>query len=433
MKISFGIGLGLLCAAGGGAVWAGATAAPAEVTFHKDVEPIMQSHCQECHRPGEIGPMSFLSYETTRPWAKAIKAAVLTRKMPPWPADPHYGHFANARSLSDADIATIVSWADNGAPAGSLTDAPPAKHWVEGWTNGTPDSVISLAKPYAVPKTGVVEYTYMIVPTHFEHDTWVRGAEIVPTDRSVVHHIIAFIRPPGSKWFADQKTGEFFVPAKSGRGGEARAELLVGYAPGLPAAILPDGVAKLVPAGSDLVLQLHYTPNGKEVQDQSKVGLYFSEKPREREMTLSATNAAFAIPPQDPNYEVESHFVLQHDVRLIAVMPHMHLRGKDFKYTLAYPDGRREEILSVPKWDFHWQLYYYLDKPMALAAGTRIECVAHYDNSPNNPDNPDPTKTVRWGDQTFEEMMIGWFDVSFPVDMNPMDIFRPAAKTKASD
>ncbi len=431
---TFAFNMGILGLAGAAAVFAGSTAGSSAVTFHKDVEPILQNHCQECHRPGEIGPMSFLTYESTRPWAKAIKGAVLVKKMPPWPADPHYGKFANARFLSDADIATLVAWADHGAPAGDKKDAPPPKNWVEGWTMGKPDAVFQLSKSYDVPEKGVIDYTYMIVPTHFDHDMWVTSAEIVPTDRSVVHHIIAFIRPPGSKWFADRKPGEFFIPDKSGRGGEAFSELLVGYAPGLPAAILPDGTAKLVPAGSDFVFQLHYTPNGKAVVDRSQLGIRFSkDKPANRDMTLSALNAGFSIPPGNADYEVDSHFTLQHDVRLTAVMPHMHLRGKDFTYTLAFPDGRKEEILSVPKWDFHWQVYYYLQDPMPLPAGTRIDCVAHYDNSANNPDNPDPAKTVRWGDQTFEEMMIGWFDVAFPSDMSPTELFKKhvAAAAKA--
>ncbi len=409
-----------------------ATSGAATPTFHKDVEPILQSHCQSCHRPGEIGPMSLLSYQAARPWAKAIKAAILTHKMPPWPADPRFGHFANANSLTTDQVAALVAWVDHGAPAGSPADAPPPKKWIEGWSHGQPDMVIQMPKPYHVPKEGVIEYTYMIIPTHFEHDMWVRAAEIVPTDRSVVHHIIAFLRTPGSKWFEGEQPGEFIVP-KNRHGGDGASELLVGYAPGLPAAVLPDGMAKLVPAGSDIVLQLHYTPNGKEVDDRSRIGLYFSGKPTQREMTLSATNAGFAIPAGDPDYEVDSHLTLQHAANLIAIMPHMHLRGKDFKYTLEYPDGHSEEILYVPRWDFHWQLYYYLTDPMALPAGTRIDCVAHFDNSPNNPNNPDPTKVVRWGDQTFEEMMIGWFDVAFPADMKPVELYRPAPKNKASD
>ncbi len=401
-------------------------------TYYKDVLPVLQSKCQGCHRPGEIGPMSLLTYQSTRPWAAAIKEAVLTRKMPPWPADPHVGHFANVNSLTDAQRATLVSWVDHGAPEGDPAGAPPPMHWVEGWGAGKPDLVIQMPKPYHVPKDGVVDYTYVIVPTHFEHDMWVRAAEIVPTNRAVVHHIIAFLRTPGSKWFAGQPIGEFFVP-HGGRGEDGASEFLVAYAPGLPAAVLPDGAAKLIPAGSDIVLQLHYTPNGKAMDDQSKVGLYFSGKPQRREMTLSAGNHDFAIPAGNPNFEVQSNFTLRHEATLVGVMPHMHLRGKDFQFALRYPDGHTEELLSVPRWDFHWQMYYTLAGQMQLPAGTQIECVAHYDNSPNNPANPDPSKVVHWGDQTFDEMMIGFFDVNFPVDMDPRELFRPPQPAKASD
>lgn len=417
-----------------GAAFAATSSTP-DATFYKDVLPVLQNHCQGCHRAGEIGPMPLLTYENARPWAKAIKSAVLTRKMPPWPADPHYGKFANDRHLSDADVNTLVSWADHGAPSGDAKDAPPPKEWVEGWGITKPDIVFELPKPYAVPKSGTIEYTYMVIPTNFTKDTWVTEAEVRPTEHSVVHHVIAFIRTPGSKWLADAKPGEFYVPPAAQKGKEGQpSELLVGYAPGLPPAILPDGTAKLIPAASDIVLQLHYTPNGKEVMDRTRVGIVLAkEPPAEREMTLSATNARFVIPPGDPDKEVDSNFTLHHDVRLIAVMPHMHLRGKDFKYTLVYPDGKTAEILDVPHFDFHWQLFYYFQDPMPLPAGTRIDCVAHFDNSANNPYNPDPAKEVRWGDQTWEEMMIGWFDVSFPRDVKPMELFMSKPKPKTAD
>ncbi|HVT95639.1 MAG TPA: cytochrome c [Bryobacteraceae bacterium] len=425
----------ILALLGAASAFAATGSTNGSVTFYKDVLPVLQNHCQECHRPGEIGPMPLFTYDNVRPWAKAIKSAVATRKMPPWPADPHYGKFANDRHLSDADIHTLVSWADHGSPAGEEKDAPPPRKWVEGWGIGEPDLVFQLAKPYPVPESGTVEYTYMVIPTHFTKDTWVTKAEVRPTDRSVVHHVIAFLRPPGSKWLADAKPGEFYVPDKSQKGkveGQP-SELLVGYAPGLPPAILPDGTAKLVPAGTDIVLQLHYTPNGKPTLDQTKVGIVLAKAPpAEREMTLSAINSRFVIPPGDPNTEVTSDFTLHHDVRLIAVMPHMHLRGKDFKYTLAYPDGRKDEILQVPRFDFHWQLFYYLQDPLPLPAGTRIDCVAHFDNSANNPYNPDPTKEVRWGDQTWEEMMIGWFDVAFPRNVSPMALFTDKNKKAAA-
>jgi len=370
--------------------------------------------------------MSFLSYKEARPWAKAIKGAVLTRKMPPWLADPHYGQFLNERKLTDAEVQTIVSWADAGAPEGNPKEAPKPVKWVEGWNIPKPDQVFEMAKPFHIPAEGTVDYHYVIIPTGFTKDTWVQSAEVRPGNRQVVHHVIAFIRPPGSRWLKDGPINEAFIPQRGQRsrqnadaaaGDEAASmagtELLVGYAPGLQEQKFIPGQARLVPAGSDIVFQLHYTANGKEATDQTKVGLvYAKEEPKQRVVTLTATQARFAIPPGDPSYEVKSAFTLQDDSALVWLMPHMHLRGKDFVYTAIYPTGEKQVLLNVPKYDFNWQLAYETMKPVVLPKGTRIECVAHFDNSANNKFNPDPTKEVRWGDQSWEEMMIGWFGVA---------------------
>jgi len=412
------------------------TASP---TFHKDVLPVLQRNCQECHRPGEAGPMAFLTYKETRPWAKAIKQAVQKGSMPPWFADPKHGKFANERRLTPGELATVVNWADSGAPEGSPKDSPAARKFVEGWTIGQPDKIISMPKPFPIPASGTIEYQYVILPTGFTEDTWVEKAEVRPGNRAVNHHVIAFIRPPGSNWLRDQKPGEIFVPRKAARGsrnnagedgaGDPRVELLVGYAPGLQPVETPKGAAKLVKAGSDIVLQLHYTVNGKETEDLSRIGLVFAKNPPQyRQLTMNATNNRFVIPPNASAHEVKSAITLQEDVGLIWLMPHMHLRGKDFLYTAVYPTGEREVLLSIPRYDFNWQLGYQYEKPKMLPKGTRIECVAHFDNSRNNPANPAPDSEVRWGDQSWEEMMIGWFDVAIQPNMDPMDMYRPKTK-----
>jgi mono/diheme cytochrome c family protein len=394
-------------------------------TFTKDVLPIFQSKCQECHREGEIAPMSFMTYDQVRPWAKAIKTAVLTKKMPPWFADPHYGKFSNDMSLSQAQIETISNWVDSGAKEGNAKDAPKPREFFTGWIIGKPDQIIAMPKAVDIPESGVIEYTYIVLPTGFTEDKWIQAAETRASGRSAMHHVIAFIRPPGSRWLKDYPVNEPFIPRRDARGQQRTedsipTELLVGWAPGLPPTVLNDGQAKLIPAGSDIVLQLHYTPNGKPASDVTKVGLIFAkEPPKERVMTMNAMNVFLKIPPGDPNYESHSKITLNQDVKLVSLMPHMHLRGKDFEYEAVYPTGEKQILLNVPHYDFNWQLSYVLQDPLVMPKGTVIECTAHHDNSANNKYNPDPTKEVRWGDQTWQEMMIGWFDVSFDAKTDP--------------
>jgi hypothetical protein len=410
------------------------------VTFYKDALPVLQKNCQGCHRPGESGPMSFLNYETTRPWAKAIKTAVLTKKMPPWFADPHFGKFSNDRSLAQADIDTLVSWADNGAQAGNPKDAPQPINWVEGWRIGKPDQVISMPVAFQVPASGTIDYQYIVIPTGFTEDKFVQLSEARPGNPAVVHHIIAFIREPGSPWLKDAQPGVPFVPRERARRAEAEAkngekpkqqdgafgDFLAGYAPGTLPNIMKPGQAKLVKAGSDLVLQMHYTANGKATTDISRIGIVFATtKPTERVLTLAAANASFAIPPGDSNYQVDSKITLQDDATLINFLPHMHFRGKSFEYRVTYPSGEKETLLDVPHYDFNWQLSYELAQPKLLPKGTVIECTAHFDNSPNNPYNPDPSKEVHFGEQTWEEMMIGFMDVAVPMNKTAMDLMRP--------
>ena len=424
-----------------------AATTPPSVTFYKDVLPVLQRNCQTCHRPGESGPMSFLSYETTRPWAKAIKTAVLTKKMPPWFADPHFGKFSNDRSMSQADIDTLVAWAETGAPAGDAKDAPKPLDWVEGWRIGKPDLVISMPAAFSIPASGTIDYQYIVIPTGFTEDKYVELAEARPGSPAVVHHIIAFIREPGNPWLKEAQPGVPFVPRErqrraqadgdkkkqDGDGGGGFGDFLAGYAPGTLPNVMKPGQAKLVKAGSDLVLQMHYTANGKAATDISKIGIVFAkEKPTERVLTLAASNASFAIPPGDSNYQVDSKITLQADSTLIDLLPHMHFRGKSFEYRITYPNGEKETLLNVPHYDFNWQLTYDLAQPKRMPAGTVIECTAHYDNSANNPYNPDPTKEVHFGEQTWEEMMFGFFDVAVPMDKTVMDLMRPKKPAQGS-
>jgi hypothetical protein len=406
-------------------------------TFTKDVAPILQAHCQTCHRPGEAGPFSMLTYEETRPWAAAMKEAVKTGKMPPWFADPHYGKFSNANILKQADVDTIVAWANAKAPKGDAKDMPPPVKWVEGWQIGKPDLVLQLPISFDIPASGVIDYQHIIVPTHFTHDMWIQAAEVRPTDRAVVHHIIAFVREPKSNWFRGEKPGQFFIApqVKTKEEPDTSAlpsDFLVGYAPGQPAEILRPGQAKLIKAGSDIVFQVHYTPNGKPTRDQTRLGIVFAkEPPKERVLTLSATNGTFSIPPGDPNYRVDASFEVGTQVMLTGLHPHMHGRGKDFLYRLVYPTQESQTILSVPRYNWHWQNWYTLEKPVLLPKGTKIECTAHFDNSPNNPDNADPKKTVTWGEQSWDEMMVGFFNLAFDAKLPVQNLFADKKNTAA--
>ena len=408
-----------------------ASGATGSVTFSKDVAPILQKNCQGCHRPGEAAPMSLRTYQEARPWAKAMKQAVLAKKMPPWFADAQYGHFRNDRSLPQKDIDTLVSWVDAGAPEGDPKDLPQPLAFVDGWNIGQPDMVLDMPEPFQVPASGTIEYQYVVLPYKFTEDRWVQMAEVRPGNRAMVHHVIAYIRDGSSKWMRDKKPGELFVPEADANGNRPslNGDLLSGFAPGLPPSILEPGQGRLIKAGSDIVLQLHYTANGHAGEDRTKVGVVFCKQaPHERVMTLAASNSKFTIPPGDPNYQVDASFELGHDAKLSALLPHMHLRGKDFQYRLVYPSGETETILRVPHYDFGWQLWYQPVSDIVLPKGTQIAATAHFDNSVNNPHNPDSTKAVTWGDQSWEEMMIGFFDVTFPADLDPKQLFPEKKK-----
>ncbi|MGA2713790.1 MAG: cytochrome c [Bryobacteraceae bacterium] len=410
-----------------------ASGAESSVTFNKDVLPILQRDCQTCHRPGEIGPMPLLTYQGTRPWAKAIKTAVLSKQMPPWFADPKHGQFANDRSLSPADVKTLAAWADAGAPEGDAKDRPAPVQFVDGWNIPQPDLVVEMPVEYEVPASGTVEYTYVIVPTGFTEDKWVQAMEVRPSNRAVVHHANVYIRRPGSPWLRKYPVGVPFVPAEQKNSSSAGAPLLdenvAGFTPGKQTVVLTPGEAKLIPPGSDIVFQLHYTPNGTALKDRTKIGFVFAKTPPEKRVArIYAANNSFTIPPGAQEYRVEASTTLQADSVLVSLKPHMHLRGKSMEFRAVYPTGEKEILLNVPQYSFNWQLEFILAHPKTLPRGTRLEVTATFDNSPNNPYNPDPAKAVRWGDQTWEEMAIGYFEVGFSPSLDLTDLFPARLK-----
>ena len=385
-----------------------------EVTYSKHIAPILNAHCVTCHRPGEIGPFSLTNYEESVGWAAMMREVVEEERMPPWSASPAHGKFSNDARLSDEEKSLIYRWVEAGAPEGDRKDLPKPPQFTEGWQIPKPDAVFFIAdKPYNVPAKGEVKYQHFIVDPGFKEDKWVRAAEARPGNRSVVHHIIVGVLPPkGSTQLGDVHT-----------------EFLVATAPGAKPMDLPDDMAKFVPAGSRLVFQIHYTTNGEPQQDRSSVGLVFTDasKVRRQVGTNKADNHGFRIPPGASNHRVEANHRFGSDMLLYSMFPHMHLRGKAFRYTAVFPDGKEEILLDIPRYDFNWQLSYVLAEPKRMPAGTKLRCEAWYDNSEDNIANPDPTAEVRWGDQTWEEMMLGYFDVA------PADTTARGGKSRTSE
>jgi peroxiredoxin len=371
----------------------------ATVTYTKHVAPIIQNRCQECHRPGQVGPFALLTYEDASAWSEMIREVVTEKRMPPWHADPKHGKWSNDRSLPKGEYDTLLAWINQGCPRGNPNDLPPPRKFAEGWTIGQPDAVFTMNDKVTVPAKapkGGVPYKYFVVPTNFKEDVWIQAAEARPGNRAVVHHIIVYVSTLG--------------PPEDGIG----RGFLVGYAPGDLGVVYPAGAAKKVPKGASLIFQMHYTPNGTEQVDCSSVGLVFAKAPPRHEVkTRSIANRSFQIPPGANNHKVTSSTVFKKDTLIYSLLPHMHLRGKSFDYEVVYPDGKREMILSVPRYDFAWQATYNPQKPLVLPAGSKIECTAHFDNSADNPNNPDPNSLVRWGEQTWEEMMIGFVDYAY--------------------
>ena len=377
-------------------------ASTGSVTFSKHIAPILQKNCQDCHRPGQIGPMRLMNYKDAVGWAETIREVVEEGRMPPWYADPKHGKFRNDRRLPDEEKKTLLTWLDSGMPEGDRKDLPPPRQYPEGWQIGEPDVVVKLPKPIEVPAEtpkGGVPYKYVLVDPGFKEDKWVVRAEARPDAVPVVHHILVFILAPGERYNPDNP-----------------GQTLCGMAPGEMPMMHINGMAKKIPAGSRLLFQMHYTPNGKAYTDQSCIGLIFAkEPPRHRVLTKPIHNIQFItrlvrIPAGAENFPIEGSFTLEKDSHILSFMPHMHLRGKSFRYEAIYPDGKKETLLSVPHYNFNWQSAYRLAEPKAMPKGTKIHCIAHFDNSTKNPHNPDAKNDVFWGDQTWQEMMVGWMD-----------------------
>jgi hypothetical protein len=404
--------IGVVCATflASSVIWAGEPASSAPPTFTKDVAPILYKNCASCHRTGEIAPMSLLTYEQVRPWAKSIREKVSLGQMPPWHAVQPRGTFSNDRRLSELEKNTLIHWTDAGAPQGDPKDLPPLPKFTEGWEIGNPDVVLSMTMPFKVTASGTIAYQYFTIPTNFTEDKWVQAIEVRPGTRSVVHHILVFVRQRGRP-----PSAAAFMPVvpKMPPPGDPNASqtqfgpgtLIATTAPGTNAMTFEPRQAIRIPAGSQLVFQVHYTANGKEATDQSSVGMIFAKEAPKQEIHNSAfVNLLLRLSPGADNQAVDSAVEFTQDSHITALFPHTHLRGKSWEYRLIYPDGRSEVVLAVPKYDFNWQTYYVFTTPLAVPKGSRLEATAHYDNSVNNPSNPDPKTEVHWGDQTWEEM-----------------------------
>jgi peroxiredoxin len=368
-----------------------------EVTYAKQVSRILQKHCQECHRPGEIGPFPLLTYDDARKRAGRIRAAILEERMPPWHADPRYGKFVNDRRMSPEERDTLLAWIEKGSPEGDRKDLPPERRFVNGWKIGEPDRVITMEKEVKVPAAGVLDYQRFLVDPGFKEDVWVQKAECRPGNRAVVHHILVYILAPGKRQPYDL---------------DGTAATLVGWAPGDMPAVYQEGTARKIPAGSKLMFEVHYTPNGVEQTDRSSVAVIYAKQPPEHavEMNILA-NMGLVVPPWQANVKGELTYTFPKDALILSFMPHMHLRAVSAKYVLTRPGGEPETLLSVPDYDFGWQSVYRFAEPVRVAKGTKLTWIGHWDNSADNPRNPDPTREVRWGLQTWDEMQNGWMEV----------------------
>ena len=370
------------------------------VTYTKDIAPLLQSKCIECHRTDGLAPFNLQSYDQVRAWSKAIHKQVHEGRMPPWGLDPEVGEWSNDPTFTEEERAKLYGWLDGGMPKGDPKDMPKPLEFHEDWSIGKPDIIYEMPKEIVIPAEGVMDYQYHVTEMNVEEDMYVQALEVLPGNRRVVHHIIVFLQPPSAV-------------ASAMSDGFTNTMLDV-YAPGSPAGVNPPGVARLIPAGSTLMWQIHYTPTGEEERDRSKFGIILAkEKPKELMRTATVVNANFEIPPFDDNYRVESSMTIPQDATIYSYTPHMHYRGKAMDFYLTTPGGEEELACSIPKYDFNWQLDYFLEEPLSVPAGTEVRVVAHFDNSKNNPFNPDPSKTVRWGEQTWEEMMMGGLYLSW--------------------
>jgi hypothetical protein len=402
-----------------------ASAASGQPTFNKDVAPILYKNCTNCHRPGEIAPMSLLTYQDARPWARSIRDNVTNGIMPPWHADPAHGKWANDRRLSAQEKDTISRWVAAGAPEGDSQDLPKPPQYAQGWSIGQPDTVVTMEKEYAVPAQGEIPYQYFEMATNFTEDKWVQAFEVRPGNREVVHHVLVYARAPemarppqafrqrnpaGPLSPTQEKELELaktnpFVAMKMRSDAQRRGVLIAQIAPGTNPTTFAPGTAMRLQAGTVLTFQVHYTTSGKPATDRSSIGFKFAKQPPANEVRAAAMlNPRFMIPAGVARHPVEAKIEFLEDVTIYSMAPHTHLRGKTWEYTMTYPDGRTEVILSVPKYDFNWQTDYVFSTPLRVAKGSVLRSVAQYDNSKENKSNPDATQNVYWGDQTWEEM-----------------------------
>lgn len=368
-----------------------------EVTYTKHIAPLLQKHCQECHRPGEIGPFSLLSYNDAKTRTRRIRESILEQRMPPWHADPRHGKFLNDRRMTQEERDTLLAWIDQGAPKGDDSDLPEPVKFVKGWKIGEPDKVYTMEKEFTVPASGVLDYQRFTVDPQLKEDVWVQAAECRPGNRAVVHHILVYVLAPGK-----------LNPYEP----DGTAHTLAGWAPGDMPFIYPPGTARRIKAGSKLLFEVHYTPNGTEQTDRSSVGVIFAKEPPQyiAETNILA-NMALRIPPGAARHKAQMTYTFPEDALVLSFMPHMHLRGTSARYTVTYPDGKTETLLSVPDYDFNWQSVYRFEQPIRIPKGSKLTWAASWDNSADNPRNPDPTKEVRWGLQTWDEMQNGWMDL----------------------
>jgi peroxiredoxin/mono/diheme cytochrome c family protein len=371
--------------------------AKSDVTYSKQVARVLRDRCVSCHRPGEIAPFALTTYKQAAGWAETIAEVVADRRMPPWHASPEFGHFANDARLTDAERRLIADWVAAGAPEGDARDLPEPAPDAEGWRIPTPDLVVEMPREFEVPADGSLPYQNFVVDLGLDHDVWVRASQVRPGNPSVVHHVVAFVLPPGERRLTPDNSN-----------------ILAAYSPGMPPRAFPEGVAKFVPAGARLMLQVHYTPRGTKQTDRSRVGLVFADAKsvRKQETAVMAVNFRLRIPPGAADYAAEATHRFDQDTILYALMPHMHLRGKSFRFEVKYPDGRSETLLDVPRYEFDWQNVYVLSTPKPMPEGTVIRCRGRFDNSADNPSNPDPKATVTFGEQTRDEMLVGYLDVA---------------------
>ncbi|HMF11789.1 MAG TPA: redoxin domain-containing protein, partial [Gemmataceae bacterium] len=369
------------------------------VTWTRDVVPVLQKRCQACHRPGQAAPFPLLTYEDASGWADTIREVIEQGRMPPWHADPRHGRFANDPSLSRAEKAALLGWIDAGCPRGDLRDLPAPAQFPDDWRIGKPDRIIPIPEAFDVPAQGIIDYQLFEVDPGFATDTWVAAAEIRPGNPAVVHHSTVYLAPPTA-------------PGTHGLTADFGLSCLVAAAPGTPPMVVPEGTGKRVPAGWHFLFVVHYVAIGSAQRDQTRVGLRLADPRtvRKEVTTHLLIDSEFRIPPRAKDFQIEKEWQAPADVQLLSMFPHGHWRARSFRYEAIYPDGDREILLDVPRYEFTWQNAYILAEPKRLPRGTIVRCLARYDNSSGNPVNPDPDQEVSAGPQSTDEMFNGYFD-----------------------